>query len=137
MTEASVSSAFMSALRKRLPDAVIVKLRDASFIGLPDCSITFRRYAFFVEFKLWQPQKRWDGKCDVQKIAEKSPVQFEMMKRLYRSAMNAWYIVWAKKTGRCFVWLPRNDTPYGEEISQDTLVELMAGWMENLCDSTK
>lgn len=130
MTEASVSSAFMTALRKRLPEAVIIKHRDASFIGLPDCSVTFNGSAFWIEFKLWQPPKKWDGvTCDVQAIAEKSPAQYEMMKRMARAANCAWYIVWAKKAGKCFVWNPRFKVS-DAVIAQEDLVENIALCME-------
>lgn len=137
MNEASVSSAFMTALRKRLPEAVVIKHRDASFIGLPDCSVTFRGRVFWIEFKLWVPGKRWDGQtCNVQAIAEKSPAQFDMMRRLYKSAIaQVFYIVWAKKSGRCFVWTPNSEggeCANGVEISQASLVAWTAQYIEGL-----
>jgi hypothetical protein len=126
MTEASVSSAFMTALRKRLPGAVVIKHRDASFIGLPDCSVTYNGRTYWLEFKLWQPPKKWDGtSCPVISIAEKSPVQYKMMQRLNFAAV-AFYVVWAKKSGKAFTWCAHEgNPPIMHEASE------LAAWFED------
>jgi hypothetical protein len=117
----------MAALRKRLPEAVVIKHRDASFIGLPDCSVTWGDRVTWLEFKLWQPPQKWDGEtCDVPAIAAKSPAQFDMMKKLNAAAL-AMYIVWAKKSGKCFIWCPYEDSPV-VSIPQPSVV----GWVANM-----
>jgi hypothetical protein len=108
VTEATVSSAFMKQLRERLPDAVVIKHRDASFIGLPDCSITYRKRILWVEFKLVSMKLKWDPRNPpleeiMAEIVKASPVQHAMMQRL-ASAGNSCYVVWVKKTGVFVQW---------------------------------
>lgn len=130
MTEATVSSAFMSALRKRLPDAVVIKHRDASFIGLPDCSVTFNGRVWWLEFKLLTKTLSFG---DVERVAAKSPVQYKMMMRMDSAATEANYIMWIKKTEWCVVWRPNYEQPLS--IPQKQLVEWFANKLESYADA--
>lgn len=134
MTEASVSSAFMAALRKRLPDAVIIKHRDASFIGLPDCSITYKGRIWWVEFKLVVKTHNWQI-TDVEKVAAKSPVQYKMMMRLDAAATEANYIVWLKKANCVIVWRPTYEQPLSVTASE--LVEWYARKLESFINNAE
>ena len=102
-----------------LPEAVILKHHDASFVGLPDCSVHWRGLSFWFEFKLWIPTKEWSRAFSLngletpmpyREIAEESPVQFELMKRMAISASDAWYIFWINKTKYILLWHPITNT---------------------------
>jgi len=131
MTESSVSSVFMTALRKRLPYAVIIKHRDASFIGLPDCSVTFRGRVWWLEFKLITT-KTFKVK-DIKKVAAKSPVQYKMMLRMDCAATEANYIAWVKKAGWCVVWRPADEQALA--VDQKDLVDRFAEKLESYADA--
>ena len=105
MTEASVSSPLMKALRETLPGCVVVKHRDASMIGLPDCSITYGGHVLWLEFKLFE-WKKWmddfktnhDLGMELLRLAtESAPTQRAMMDKLYQASASL-YVIWIKKT---------------------------------------
>jgi hypothetical protein len=134
MNEASVSSDFMSRLRKRLPGAVVVKHRDASMIGLPDCSVTFNGRTWWIEFKLFRPGARWDGRLNVPAIANASPTQREMMNRLLNaSGGRALYLVWVKKGARVVGWFPQDNAYQFETETTGGMVEAIALMLERSC----
>lgn len=118
MNESSVSSPFMKDLRSILPEAVVVKHRDASFVGLPDCSVHWRGLSYWFEFKLWIPTKEWSRsfkehaelEIPYRQIAEESPVQLQMMRRLGAAATDSWYIFFVNKTKHILLWNPVTET---------------------------
>jgi len=101
MTEASVLSTFMTRLRAEMPEAVVVKHRDASMIGLPDFSVTYMGHVLWGEAKLVTVPKKWDGHFYRQfydQVRLASPAQSTMMDKLCRASL-ALYFIWIKKTG--------------------------------------
>jgi hypothetical protein len=91
-------------MRELLPLAEVIKHRDASMIGLPDCSITFNTHALWVEFKLYPMARAWEGLDDLalaaeclKKAVEESPTQASKVKSLHRASW-ALYVIWVKKT---------------------------------------
>lgn len=108
MNESSVSSPWMKGMRLALHEAKVIKHRDASFIGLPDCSISYRKQTVWFEFKLWIPPKTWDQVAiPVMDVASASRAQFQMMLDLGREASASYYIMWAKKSKHIALWNPR------------------------------
>lgn len=109
MNESTVSSAFMKQLREAVPGALVFKHRDASMIGLPDCSVTYNQKAFWFEFKLFPMKKKWIDwrtyfvivECMIE-ATKKAPAQRELMNRL-AAQCPAYYIIWLKKTCVVFV----------------------------------
>jgi hypothetical protein len=89
----------MSQLRVLLPGAVIVKHRDASMIGLPDFSITYKGHVIWCEGKLFTPPKKKILSDDdyVRKAQEESPAQARMMYSMGKASWSL-YIIWIKKT---------------------------------------
>jgi hypothetical protein len=117
--ETTVSSPFMSQLRLALPGSEVVKHRDASMIGLLDCSVTWNKTISWIEFKRWLPSKEWSTRFEhfgasveipFEKIAEESPTQYDMAKRMQVQASLCLYIVWVNRTRRIGVWEP-NTSP--------------------------
>lgn len=108
MNEASVSAPWMKEMRARLPGAKVIKHRDASMIGLPDCSITWNKRIFWVEFKLWVPPVSWDSNegAPYLDLAEKSPAQYAQMLEFGRQAHASFYLVWVKKSRFVQYWNP-------------------------------
>lgn len=109
MNEASVLRDFTSGLRKALPGSEVIKLHDASFIGLPDVTVAFEKQSFWIEGKFVEMKRKWLKFSDDQIVQEifdsvlqKSASQNEMLKRLSRCA-SAIYIIWVKKTCVYFV----------------------------------
>lgn len=105
MNESSVSSPFMKALREALPGSVVVKHRDASMIGLPDCSVTYGSHVLWLEFKLFEYKKFMDsfttsydmGHFLLEEATKAAPTQRAMMNRMGAQAA-ALYVMWVKKT---------------------------------------
>lgn len=123
MNEASVSGAWMTALRKRRPLAEVIKHRDAGMIGLPDCSVTDQGRVLWVEFKLldykgWVEDSIDDltfGWAFVEAQEKASKAQLHKVRDLDRAA-RAFYLAWVKKTcvyavSACGnVWVRMKDT---------------------------
>jgi hypothetical protein len=122
MTESSVSSPFMTLLRRELPGSVVVKHRDASMIGLPDCSVSWHQRTLWLEFKLINLPR--SGVIDVLKIAEASPVQYEMMKKLCRQSFGAFYIIFVKKAKRIKLWVPPGSNRITHLVEFSTIAEV-------------
>lgn len=105
MNESSASSPFMKQLRETLPHSVVVKHRDASMIGLPDCSVTFQGHVLWLEFKFFDWLGWMEGlsvEARAQRMldlsSKKAPKQRAMMEDLDRAA-GSLYITWVNKTG--------------------------------------
>lgn len=112
MNESTVSSAFQTLFRQTVPDAVVIKHSDKSMIGMPDASITLNKKTLWLEYKFIGPKTKGvnaqfmrDGDWDSKVVAEASPTQYEMMRRLATSG-NALYIFWVldPKATRKKVW---------------------------------
>lgn len=107
--ESRVSTPLMTGLRKSLADldAEVIKHYDASMIGCPDCSITIGsvHLTLWLEFKLWIPPKKWDGKTVPYKAiaATEKGVQLATCKRL-----RALYCVWVNKSKHVSLWDPNS-----------------------------
>lgn len=104
MNEASVSSPWMSGIRKALPGAVVVKHRDASMIGLVDCSVTYKTHVLWAEFKLYDWHDRFSTMNNKERAlwcledsTKKAPTQRETAEALSRASA-CLYIIWIKKT---------------------------------------
>lgn len=82
-----------------MPGAVIIKHRDASMIGLPDFSITYRGHVLWCEAKLFVlPKKKIVSDDDWLKKAQKeSPAQANTMQELNKASWSL-YIIFIKKT---------------------------------------
>lgn len=132
MNEASVSSPLMGYLRKMLPGAVVVKHHDSSMIGLPDCSVTWRRKIAWLEFKLWVPPKRWEGGIiPCQHIAEASPTQHRMMLSLAEQATLGMYVIWAKKSRRVACYHPDSAFPVYFQTTQE-VADYIVGFLQSV-----
>lgn len=107
MNESSVSSPLMEGLREGLPGSVVVKHRDASMIGLVDCSVTYGGHVLWLEFKLYSVPRSWDWLEEASaleaaafllaKARKDAPKQFDLACRLHE-ASRCLYVVWLKKT---------------------------------------
>lgn len=150
MTESSVSSPFMTLLRQELPGSVVVKHADKSFIGLPDCSVNWNSRTLWLEFKLiilieevgkevtiktGSKSQKVIARFPVQEytlervcraVAEESPVQFELVKRLDIQAWAAYYVVWVRKQKKIFLWNPNSQ----EVVHQFSNNSMLATWIK-------
>lgn len=107
MNEASVSSPLMEKVRELLPGSVVVKHRDASMIGLVDCSVTYGGHVLWLEFKLYEVPASWDWMEEgdaleasatlLAKARKAAPKQFDLACR-FRKASACLYVFWLKKT---------------------------------------
>lgn len=107
MNESSVSSPLMEGLREDLPGSVVVKHRDASMIGLVDCSVTHQSHVLWLEFKLYPVLPSWDWMEDgdvleasaflLAKARKEGAKQFDLACR-FREASACLYVFWLKKT---------------------------------------
>ncbi len=88
MSEATFTYRLTSALRKRLPDATVIKLADAYTAGLPDFFISLNGQVTFFEVKLTINKEIF------------RPIQLATLEKLVRGA----YIVWdePRKKGDVF-----------------------------------
>ena len=75
------SQKLLPALRRKMPDAVIVKLNDATTEGLPDFFVCLEGVTTFFEVKLKMPYFL--------------PLQYETLRRLQRG----YYIIWGSDEG--------------------------------------
>lgn len=124
MNESTVSSAFMKQLREAVPGALVFKHRDASMIGLPDCSVTYNQKAFWFEFKLFPMKNKWIDwrhsyaidECMIE-ATKKAPAQRELMNRL-ATQCPAYYIIWLKKTCVAFVHPLTLEITFAETTAQ-------------------
>lgn len=119
MNESTVSTAFQKLFRETIPGAVLVKHADKSMIGLPDASITCNKRTLWLEYKFIGPKTKGvnakfmlTGAWFPNLVAESSPTQADMVRRLARSG-HALYIFWVvdtkalkKKVGYISVWHP-------------------------------
>lgn len=94
MSEATFTYRLTSALRKRLPDATVIKLADAYTAGLPDFFISLCGKATFFEVKLTTNKEIF------------RPIQVRTLQKLIRGG----YIVWDEKLKRGDVfWVEDQD----------------------------
>lgn len=131
MNEASVGSAFMHLCRERMPGAVVMKHQDSGFVGMPDCSITWKGHTIWLEFKLFVPGKTWDGELDIKQLAMKSPVQYATCRRLAENG-HCYYLVWVKKGARLELWNPYTEALYAREVSNPNMAHYISGMFANL-----
>jgi len=119
MNESIVSSKFQKCLRLALPGAVVVKHADKSMIGMVDASVTYNKKTLWLEYKFIGPKTKgvrggfmFDGDWSPSMVAEASPTQFDMAKRL-ATAGHTHYIFWVldhkalrKRVAYVMVWHP-------------------------------
>lgn len=94
-TEAQFTYRLTAELRKRLPDAVIVKLADRFTAGLPDFFISCAGSVTWFEVKLTTNREAF------------RPIQLQMLLKLRRGA----YVIWNSETkmGQVFWAVDYND----------------------------
>lgn len=115
---------------------MVFKHRDASMIGLPDCSVTFNEKTYWLEFKYLLMKHKWDKIMEgreleamvkgpysgwlmialeiLAEVSKKAPVQRELLDRLSVQTPT-YYIFWIKKTKVILVDL-RNLKVYGSVL---------------------
>lgn len=119
MNEASVNLDFRKKLQALLPGAVIIKHYDKGMIGMPDCSVTYNGGIMWLEFKLIIPVRSWDGVIPWEKIAQKAPVQHEMVMKLTRQATMGGYVAWVNKMRYVEYWDPTTGNRCVRQSSQE------------------
>lgn len=119
MNESTCSSKFQTDLRRALPGCEVIKHADKSMIGCLDASVTACKKTFWFEYKFIGPTTKGvtaefirDGIWSPLKVAEASPTQFAMAKRL-AVAGHAFYLFWVldhaslrKRVGYVVLWHP-------------------------------
>jgi hypothetical protein len=120
----------MTQLRSALPGAIVIKHHDASMIGLPDCSVTWRKTISWLEFKLVVP-KRF-GRVVPAEIAGDSPTQHRFMCNVAQQAHLALYLMWVKRSHRIIVWEPLSNQIIVEHETTPQLVDWFTRCLSNL-----
>lgn len=119
MNESTVSSEYQKLFRETVPGAELIKHADKSMIGLPDASVTHNKRTLWTEYKFIGPKTKGvtadfmrDGVWSAQAVAEASPTQAAMVRRL-ATAGHALYIFWVldhqarrKKVSYIATWHP-------------------------------
>jgi hypothetical protein len=100
MNESTCSSKFQTDLRKALPGCEVIKHADKSMIGMVDASFTYNKKTVWCEYKFIGPTTKGvyaafmhDGWWTPSQVANASPTQFEMAKRL-ATAGHCVYLFW-------------------------------------------
>jgi len=99
MTEASLKSALVKALRLRYPNAVVLRHEDKITHGIPDISFTLNGRTSWWEGKFANPGFDTKG------------IQTLTMMRLAKQG-RAYYIVWDKREDTTFFVLPNQIEAY-------------------------
>lgn len=104
MNESTCSSKFQTDLRKALPFAQVIKHADKSMIGMVDASVTYNKKTLWLEYKFIGPNTKGvtaafmrDGSWSPQQVAEASPTQYAMARRLATQG-HCNYLFWVLDT---------------------------------------
>lgn len=108
MSEATFTYRLTSALRKKLPDATVIKLADAYTAGLPDFFLCHLGVTTFFEVKLTTNREIF------------RPLQVKMLERLGRGG----YVIWDEKTKRGDVFW-HEDKDYSLIFPFDEMIQMI------------
>jgi hypothetical protein len=116
MTESQFTQRLLKALRRRMPQAVILKHMNPLTAGVPDFSVTRdeqNRFAGLQNHTTWCEVKLSSGNLF-------PTLQFETARR-----MDAWYIIYAPHLRKAWMFKARESDRWSktEPLSFDELVE--------------
>jgi len=98
MKESDVEEASVKLLGEVCPGAVIYKHADRWTAGIPDRSVTWRRYDSWLEYKLWEPNGTFHDEFALK--TGRPNVQLLELLKLERQTGRAWVVAYRKGNPR-------------------------------------